>query len=132
MNEIANRIIKEIMDIPGVFVKKEDVIKIVNDALRNVEYPVLEYNEFIIDMNSYTVSIDGNNIRLPRKQFKLVYHLAKDPGRVISRREILRDIWGTDVIVGERTIDVHIRKIRRALPTLPLKTIKCVGYKLQD
>jgi two-component system alkaline phosphatase synthesis response regulator PhoP len=132
MQQVIENLVREIREIPGTLVKKDAIIKIIANVFENIEYPIVEYKEFIIDMNSYTILSNGDKIHIPKKEFLIVHHLAKFPGRVVSRAELLRDVWGTDVIVGDRTIDVHIRKIRTKLPTLPLKTIKCLGYKLQD
>ena len=89
-------------------------------------------NEFIIDREKYTVIKDGQEFELARKEFELLSLLASRPNRVFSREEILTAIWGDDVIVGDRTIDVHVRKIREKLSTPNIKTIKGVGYKYED
>lgn len=89
-------------------------------------------NEFIIDREKYTVIKDGQEFELARKEFELLSLLASRPNRVFSREEILTTIWGDDVIVGDRTIDVHVRKIREKLSTPNIKTIKGVGYKYED
>lgn len=92
----------------------------------------LVLNEFIIDRERYVVIKDGQEYNLPRKEFELLRLLASKPNRVFTREEILSTIWGSDVIVGDRTIDVHIRKIREKLETPNIKTIKGVGYKFED
>jgi two-component system alkaline phosphatase synthesis response regulator PhoP len=89
-------------------------------------------NEFIIDREKYIVIKDGLKYNLPRKEFELLSLLASKPNRVFSREEILSTIWGSDVIVGDRTIDVHVRKIREKLGTHNIKTIKGIGYKFED
>ena len=89
-------------------------------------------NEFTIDREKYTVIKDGQEFELARKEFELLSLLASRPNRVFSREEILTAIWGDDVIVGDRTIDVHVRKIREKLRTPNIKTIKGVGYKYED
>lgn len=89
-------------------------------------------NELIIDREKYVVIKDGKEYNLPRKEFELLSLLASKPNRVFSREEILSSIWGNDVIVGDRTIDVHVRKIREKLGTLNIKTIKGVGYKYEN
>jgi len=89
-------------------------------------------NEFTIDREKYTVIKDGKEFDLARKEFELLSLLASRPNRVFSREEILTAIWGDDVIVGDRTIDVHVRKIREKLSTPNIKTIKGVGYKYED
>lgn len=72
---------------------------------------------------------NGEAIELPRKEFKLLSLLAEKPGRVFSRDEILNAVWGRDIIVGDRTIDVHVRKLRKKIGSDYIKTVKGVGYK---
>ena len=84
-----------------------------------------------INRTAYTVTYKGEEITLARKEFELLSLLASNPKKVFLRTEILSQIWGNDVIVGDRTIDVHIRKIRQKLNMDCIKTIKGVGYKLE-
>lgn len=92
---------------------------------------VLQLGELTIDPIQYIVHYQGKDISLAKKEFELLYLLASKPGRVFLRNEILSQIWGTDVIVGDRTIDVHIRKIRQKLGLDCITTVKGVGYKLE-
>ena len=73
--------------------------------------------------------ISGNNLDLPRKEFELLYLLASKPDKVFKREKIMENVWGGEVVVGDRTIDVHIRKLREKLGDKYIKTIKGVGYK---
>ncbi|HRH50996.1 MAG TPA: response regulator transcription factor [Panacibacter sp.] len=82
-----------------------------------------------IDPEKFMIVINGKNIVLAKKEFELLYLLASKPGRVFLRHEILNQVWGQDVIVGDRTIDVHIRKIRQKLDMDCITTVKGVGYK---
>jgi two-component system alkaline phosphatase synthesis response regulator PhoP len=91
----------------------------------------LTLGDIKINRESFSVSIGSSNIILARKEFELLYLLASKPGKVFLRQEILQQVWGTDVIVGDRTIDVHIRKIRQKLNLDIIKTIKGVGYKFE-
>jgi two-component system alkaline phosphatase synthesis response regulator PhoP len=84
-----------------------------------------------INREEYVIIKDNIEISLPRKEFELFYLLASKPGKVFKREEILDKIWGNDVIVGGRTIDVHIRKLREKIGDDYFKTIKGVGYKLE-
>jgi two-component system alkaline phosphatase synthesis response regulator PhoP len=84
-----------------------------------------------INRENFTVSSDNLSIVLARKEFELLFLLASKPGKVFLRQEILQLIWGTDVIVGDRTIDVHIRKIRQKLNQDVITTVKGVGYKFE-
>ncbi len=84
-----------------------------------------------IDPEKVTVEKDGEVIELAKKEFELLYLLASKPGKVFSREEIFNKVWGTDVIVGNRTIDVHIRKLREKIGDHYIKTIKGIGYKFE-
>lgn len=85
----------------------------------------------VIDRDSYTVTKNKDEITLPRKEFELIYLLASNPGKVLIREEIMLKVWGTQVVVGDRTIDVHIRKLREKIGEKYIKTIKGVGYKFK-
>lgn len=87
-------------------------------------------NGIEINREAYKIVKDGNEIILPRKEFELFYLLATKPGKVFTREEILDKVWGNDVVVGGRTIDVHIRKLREKIGDDVFKTIKGVGYKI--
>lgn len=89
------------------------------------------FGELEINKYKFTVSHKGEEIILAKKEFELLNLLASKPGRVFLRNEILQKVWGTDVIVGDRTIDVHIRKIRQKLGIDVITTVKGVGYKFE-
>jgi two-component system alkaline phosphatase synthesis response regulator PhoP len=91
----------------------------------------IRIGNFSIDPASYLVIIDDREVTLAKKEFELLYLLASKPGRVLLRNEILSQVWGSEVIVGDRTIDVHIRKIRQKLNTDCITTVKGVGYKFE-
>ncbi len=82
-----------------------------------------------IDRERFQVEYDGQNLQLPRKEFELLAFLASKPGRVFTRDEILENVWGNEVLVVDRTIDVHVRKIREKLNNQFIYTVKGVGYK---
>jgi len=92
---------------------------------------ILRVGEIEINREEYKIVKDGEEIILPRKEFELFYLLASKPGKVFKREEILDKVWGNEVIVGGRTIDVHIRKLREKIGDDWFKTIKGVGYKLE-
>lgn len=111
---------------PRVFLSK------VHSLFRRVSKPEnkkLELDNITIDPGRFTVQINGQEIILAKKEFELLHFLAQKPGRVFLRNEILNEVWGNEVIVGDRTIDVHIRKIRQKLGVDCIKTVKGVGYK---
>jgi len=88
--------------------------------------------EMIIDREKYVIFKDGKEITLPKKEFELLLLLTSRPNKVFSRDEIFARVWGNDVIVGDRTIDVHVRKIREKIGIANIKTIKGVGYKYES
>ena len=90
---------------------------------------IIQINDLIIDRSKYSVKLKGIDISLPRKEFELLYLLTSSPNTVFTRGKILDIVWGNDVIVGDRTIDVHIRKLREKIGDSLFKTIKGVGYK---
>lgn len=91
----------------------------------------LELPDLTIDREKYVVVRDGKEIILPRKEFELLYLLTSRPNKVFSREEIFANVWGSDVIVGDRTIDVHVRKIREKTGLENIRTVKGVGYKFE-
>jgi two-component system alkaline phosphatase synthesis response regulator PhoP len=111
---------------PSVFVSK------VNALFRRMKQPggeIIRIDGLVIDPEKFLVEYEGRKIILAKKEFELLYLLASKPGRVFLRHEILSQVWGKDVIVGDRTIDVHIRKIRQKLGLDCITTVKGVGYK---
>jgi len=92
---------------------------------------VVKIGDIKIDREKYIVTLKDTDVILARKEFELLALLASKPGKVFLRNEILNQIWGTEVIVGDRTIDVHIRKIRQKLGLDCITTVKGVGYKLE-
>ena len=90
---------------------------------------IVEISKFKIDRTSYTLYIDGEATSMPKKEFELLYFLAETPGKVFTRDELLQTIWGSDVYVLARTVDVHIRRVREKIGNEFIKTVKGVGYK---
>lgn len=93
------------------------------------EPEVIDIPPFRVDKDKYTVAKKNVEIQLPRKEFELLYLLASNPNKVVSRDKIFQKIWGKDVIVLDRTIDVHIRRLRKKIGEEYIKTVKGVGYK---
>jgi two-component system, OmpR family, alkaline phosphatase synthesis response regulator PhoP len=90
---------------------------------------LITIGELTIDRTSYTISLRDKEINLPKKEFELLYFLAQNPNKVFSREDLLQNIWGSDVYVLARTVDVHIRKVREKIGDDFITTIKGVGYK---
>ena len=89
----------------------------------------IEFENIKIDRETYRVYVLGESINLPRKEFELLYLLASKPDKVFKREKIMEKVWGGEVVVGDRTIDVHIRKLREKIGDKFFKTVKGVGYK---
>ncbi|MBP3289858.1 MAG: response regulator transcription factor [Alistipes sp.] len=101
----------------------------VRAILSRISLPEANQQKLIIDTEHYQVQIGDEKLVLPRKEFMLLNLLYSHPGRLFSREEIYREIWGDKVIVGDRTIDVHIRKLRQKIGDNHIVTIKGMGYK---
>jgi two-component system, OmpR family, alkaline phosphatase synthesis response regulator PhoP len=95
------------------------------------EESAIEANGVSIDRERYLMKKDGVEFNLPKKEFELLALLMSKPGKVFTREVILDSVWGGEVVVGDRTIDVHIRKLREKLGDLYIKTVKGVGYKFE-
>ena len=118
-------------------IKPKLLVSKVKGLLRRLKDEEVENSETLtvgnlqINREEYKIIKDGITIVLPRKEFELLYLLASKPGKVFTRAEILDKVWGNEVIVGGRTIDVHIRKLRETIDEDVFKTIKGVGYKIE-
>ena len=118
---------------PKVLVSKiKSLLRRLNDATPDVSSELIKIGELTIDREAYKIVFKGVEIILPRKEFELLSLLASKPGKVFKRDEILDKVWGNEVVVGGRTIDVHIRKLREKIGDDSFKTIKGVGYKFQS
>ena len=93
---------------------------------------ILDFGALQIDRVSYTVSVNGQRVDLPKKEFELLYFLAQHPNQVFSREDLLQNIWGSDVYVLARTVDVHVRKVREKIGEDYISTVKGVGYKFNE
>ncbi len=93
---------------------------------------IIKQSNLIIDKERYVVTRDEEELVLPKKEFQLLVLLISKPDRVFTRDEIFSSVWGDDIVVGERTIDVHIRKLREKIGDEHIKTIKGVGYKFKN
>lgn len=115
---------------PKVLVSKvKALLRRLKENKEEVADDIVKVGEIVINRVEYKIIQDGEEIVLPRKEFELLSLLASRPGKVFKREEILDKVWGNEVIVGGRTIDVHIRKLREKIGDDHFKTIKGVGYK---
>lgn len=99
------------------------------DSKKTPPSDLITIGDLIIDRTSYTIKVNEQEINLPKKEFELLYFLAQNPNKVFSREELLQNIWGSDVYVLARTVDVHIRKVREKIGEEFITTVKGVGYK---
>lgn len=115
-------------------IKPKVLLSKVKGLLRRFKKPdnsemVLKFGDLTIDKEEYKVTQNGKSFSLPRKEFELLFLLASKPEKVMKREKIMEKVWGNEVVVGDRTIDVHIRKLREKVGNDYFKTIKGVGYK---
>jgi two-component system alkaline phosphatase synthesis response regulator PhoP len=99
------------------------------DSKKTSPSSLITIGDLTIDRTSYTIKVGEKEINLPKKEFELLYFLAQNPNKVFSREELLQNIWGSDVYVLARTVDVHIRKVREKIGEEYITTVKGVGYK---
>ncbi|MCB9080402.1 MAG: response regulator transcription factor [Lewinellaceae bacterium] len=118
---------------PRVFLSRIKALLRRSDRLGDSgeESEMLRVGDLVIDRERISVHKGDKEIELAKKEFELLYLLLSKPGKVFSREEIFNKVWGTDVIVGNRTIDVHIRKLREKIGDDYIKTIKGIGYKFE-
>ena len=115
---------------PKILLKK--ISNIAKKIKSNKNMPiVLDLGSIKINREEYLVTQNKNEIMLPRKEFELLFLLASKPEKVFTRDEIMNKVWGTQVVVGDRTIDVHVRKLREKIGYKYIKTLKGVGYKFK-
>lgn len=99
------------------------------ESKKQGEAETIKIGDLAINKTSYIIYKNGKQLNLPKKEFELLYFLAKSPDKVFTRDDLLRNIWGTDVFVVARTVDVHIRKVREKIGDDYISTVKGVGYK---
>ena len=102
------------------------------DSKKSSPSNTITIGDLTIDRTSYTITVKGKEINLPKKEFELLYFLAQNPNKVFSREDLLQNIWGSDVYVLARTVDVHIRKVREKIGEDYITTVKGVGYKFMQ
>lgn len=116
---------------PRVLISRINALLRRSNRQNDEEQETIQAHDLIIDRLKVLVFRGETAIELPKKEFEILWLLASKPGRVFTREEIFDKIWGSDVIVGNRTIDVHIRKLRERLGEHYIKTLKGIGYKLE-
>ena len=116
---------------PRVLISRIKALMRRNDVIEPTSAQI-EVKSLKIDRDRYVVIKDDEELNLPKKEFELLSLLISEPGKVFTRENILSSVWGEDVVVGDRTIDVHIRKLREKIGNHHIKTIKGVGYKFKE
>jgi len=116
---------------PRVLMSRLKAILRRRNAIQSSSHETLEFGDLKIDRERFVVEFMGKSLQFPRKEFELLSFLASRPGRVFSRDEILENVWGNEVLVVDRTLDVHVRKIREKLDERYIYTVKGVGYKFE-
>ncbi|NNF35600.1 MAG: response regulator transcription factor [Saprospiraceae bacterium] len=116
---------------PSVLKSRINAILRRHDDFKKMKGDVIKYGNITIDYEKYVVKVKKEKISLAKKEFELLSLLSSKPGKVFKRAEILSKVWGHEVIVGDRTIDVHIRKLREKIGSSYIKTMKGVGYKFE-
>ncbi len=122
---------------PNVLVSRvKALLKRTGETTTTVQVPVdtntVNIGNLIIDKERYLIKMNDNEMVLPRKEFELLSLLVSKPGKVFTREEIYHSVWGENVVVGDRTIDVHIRKLREKIGNDHIKTLKGIGYKFVE
>ncbi|MBM3921265.1 MAG: response regulator transcription factor [Sphingomonadales bacterium] len=116
---------------PRVLMSRLKAILRRRNAIQSTTHEIIDFGDLKIDRERFVVEFKGKSLQFPRKEFELLSFLASRPGRVFSRDEILENVWGNEVLVVDRTIDVHVRKIREKLEERYIYTVKGVGYKFE-
>ncbi len=100
-------------------------------SAENIQDNIMQFENLVLDKDKYEVKLGDTQLKLVKKEFEILWLLVQKPGKVFSREEIYQQVWGSKVIVGNRTIDVHISKLRNKLKQRYIKTVKGVGYKVE-
>jgi len=128
---LIENIISEIKSSKNKVFTENEIIELINEVAGN-QSKVIEDDDVIVDLSSYTLHIDGKKKHLPRKVLQMAYYLMEHKNKVITRTRLLSAVWGNDIIVGPRTVDVHVRKLRIALNNKYITTVKGIGYQWKN
>ncbi len=131
LNEGADDYITKPISISRLLSHIKAVLRRAGDEVNHAIEPI-KIRDLEIDRDRYRVIKQGESIRFPRKEFEILHYLAANPGKVISRQALLNEIWGSDIYVIDRTVDVHVRKIREKIGENYIETVKGVGYRLSE
>lgn len=123
---VAENIIRDFKELEKESFSIDEILDVINNYTSSHYRPNIESNGILVSPEKHMVYINGNKHSVPKKVFDLLYYLMQNKNKIISREQILRDVWGNDICVGHRTIDVHIIKIRK-IGINCIKTLKRVG-----
>lgn len=126
--QIIDNIINEVLNSDKNLFTKDDITLLLKRATKNFTQPIVESNGVVANPVNTSITYNGVDKVLPRKEFLLLYYLMNNKNKIVRREILLRDIWGNDVIVTDRTIDVHIRRLRLLVGKEFIQTRKCYGY----
>lgn len=129
MNKIAQNILNILRGKKKEIFTKDEVIEIINNTCEYCQLPIVESNGVVVNTETHMVTYNGEDWFIPKREFCLLYYFIVNKDKIITRKQILSEVWGDDVCVGERIIDVHIRKIRTIIPPQFIETTKGVGYR---
>ncbi len=128
----ASNIIQKILNIDKTLFTKNEIIDIIKNTTKINRLPILESHGITLNTEKFHITFEGVNHVVPRKVFELLYYLMENKNRVMRRSTIMHNVWGDDIIVGERTVDVHVRKLRAKFPSFPIQTVKGIGYMFKE
>jgi len=126
---VVENIINRINETEKEYFTKEEIIRLINVTTEIKRLPPITLNDITINPDKFNVTIGDKEIHLPKKQFFLLYMLMEFPHRTFTRNEILSNVWGDDIVVVDRTIDVHICKLSKMIGKPIVETIKGKGYR---
>jgi DNA-binding response OmpR family regulator len=131
MSKIAENIIGAIMRSGKENFTKDEIFKLVLDITEDNQTKTIKSGAIELNRLDMTVSVKGKKTKIQRLEFELLFYLMQNEGNIVERHILMRDIWGTDVCVGTRTIDVCVCKLKKIIGAEKIKSIKKVGYLLQ-
>jgi two-component system alkaline phosphatase synthesis response regulator PhoP len=126
--QIIEEIVNQIDKSEKSFFTKEQVIKIVRDLTKEDRTSIKD-EDVTIDLSTYSIDVKGKKVTAAKKVIQIAYYLLSNKTKIVTREEMLQNLWGNDVVVGIRTIDVHMRKLRMLIGEDYVTTIKSVGYQ---
>lgn len=129
MNKIVDNILNEIECTKKTMFTKVEIVDLIKKEKINDRLPIIESNGVNVNPETMLITYDGKKYSLPKKEFELLHYLITNKSRVLTRDQILRGVWGSDICVDDKTVNVHIHKIRSIIPKEFIYTNKGIGYR---